>query len=896
MSCTTTLTAALPTRWIGMAIAIAVTMGIAAAATAQTTTNYIGPNNGLWSNPANWDIGQVPINGKDGTFNVIISGNRTVHFDMEGTNEISGLSLAGDGSRINVWDGVSLHAIGVGVIGGVISAVGEDRSFVADSQFTIFSGTRPQLFASEGGHIHVDAVQYVFNQNWDHSTIISSAGDGSIIDLSALGSLSVTGSFGSGERLYTVRAIDGGLLDLSGVTSITGVTSGNNWLRVLVNDGGEIDLTSLTTAAGRLRWDIQEPSFGLPSLQSVTGTSQWNVQVPYVAFPSLQSVSGNSSFVLSAGTTLDMPAVISLSGSIFSDWDDGTVIAPLLSTFTGGFIGLNPSRTFIAPSFTSINNSRFHIGGGASFDVAASSYAWNQGWDSTTIMSASGNDTLLDLSTIETLSVTGVQGSGERVYTIQSVNGGQLDLSGVTSMTGVTSGNNWLRLLINSGGSLDLGLLQAVSGRTIVEVKVPLYELPSLQSASSTRFEVSIFNKLHLPVAQSMNNCTLAIDDGGTIEAPALTTFTNGFIGLNPSRFLIAPAFTSINNSRFHVAGGASFDVAASSYVWNQGWDSTTIMSASGNGTLLDLSTIGTVSVTGVQGGGERLYTFQSVDGGRLDLSGATSITGVTSGNNWLRILINDGGTTLFGSATFNSSRTRIELDGTASRMESVCSVDLRNPVRITASNVSTLAIAGDLTFNHSDATAVHLSNGILHMNGSEQDYLTAQRLEVAGADLGLPGGSIPLNFQIGQLIIGDHDQSTHVRLVDNVNNGNRGPNGEPEVLYVQGFPAEDGLRIRGGSTLILDGVEMYAVINNEWTHINSLFSKGANLIEYDDGFIGLIKVGDLNGDGVVNVSDLLILLANWGLCPEGNDCPADLNDDGVVNVSDLLMLLANWG
>jgi hypothetical protein len=53
---------------------------------------------------------------------------------------------------------------------------------------------------------------------------------------------------------------------------------------------------------------------------------------------------------------------------------------------------------------------------------------------------------------------------------------------------------------------------------------------------------------------------------------------------------------------------------------------------------------------------------------------------------------------------------------------------------------------------------------------------------------------------------------------------------------------------------------------------------------------------GDLNGDGVVNVSDLLILLGAWGDCPQAEACPADLNDDGVVNVSDLLILLENWG
>ncbi len=53
---------------------------------------------------------------------------------------------------------------------------------------------------------------------------------------------------------------------------------------------------------------------------------------------------------------------------------------------------------------------------------------------------------------------------------------------------------------------------------------------------------------------------------------------------------------------------------------------------------------------------------------------------------------------------------------------------------------------------------------------------------------------------------------------------------------------------------------------------------------------------GDLNGDCVVGVPDLLILLANWGPCGNCCNCPADLNSDCVVGVDDLLILLANWG
>lgn len=50
----------------------------------------------------------------------------------------------------------------------------------------------------------------------------------------------------------------------------------------------------------------------------------------------------------------------------------------------------------------------------------------------------------------------------------------------------------------------------------------------------------------------------------------------------------------------------------------------------------------------------------------------------------------------------------------------------------------------------------------------------------------------------------------------------------------------------------------------------------------------------DLNNDGVVDVSDMLILLSDWGPCP--SRCSADLTGNGMVDVSDLLVLLGHWG
>ena len=55
-------------------------------------------------------------------------------------------------------------------------------------------------------------------------------------------------------------------------------------------------------------------------------------------------------------------------------------------------------------------------------------------------------------------------------------------------------------------------------------------------------------------------------------------------------------------------------------------------------------------------------------------------------------------------------------------------------------------------------------------------------------------------------------------------------------------------------------------------------------------------RVTDLDGDGVVGISDLLMLLSDWGPCPPKGDCLADFDNTGDVGISDLLMLLSQWG
>lgn len=67
-------------------------------------------------------------------------------------------------------------------------------------------------------------------------------------------------------------------------------------------------------------------------------------------------------------------------------------------------------------------------------------------------------------------------------------------------------------------------------------------------------------------------------------------------------------------------------------------------------------------------------------------------------------------------------------------------------------------------------------------------------------------------------------------------------------------------------------------------------------LVELIPQLLLLDRGPDLDGDGTIDVVDLLAMLESWGACAElPVDCPADLDGNGQVGTDDLLALLGAW-
>jgi hypothetical protein len=108
------------------------------------------------------------------------------------------------------------------------------------------------------------------------------------------------------------------------------------------------------------------------------------------------------------------------------------------------------------------------------------------------------------------------------------------------------------------------------------------------------------------------------------------------------------------------------------------------------------------------------------------------------------------------------------------------------------------------------------------------------------------------------------------------------------------GFIEADGVfEVRVQASSVVDPLECHpSFVVGELSYFT--------LVETDLDYDGIPDAcegapGDVDGDGDVDLTDLLALLAAWGACVPGEFCPADVDGSGDVGFADLVLLLSNW-
>ncbi len=486
-------------------------------------------------------------------------------------------------------------------------------------------------------------------------TIISVTGSGSALDLSGISTFTANFS-GLGGLLMLVSAADGGSVDLSGLTSLAGGGNGVNGggpLEFRISNGGTIHLDALQTATGngagiKLAWDA---SISLPAL---TAADRMTAPVP-------------------AGTSLSAPSLARLENSVITLPSTGTATFPQLTDLLNTTVSLAGTAALNAPGLTSIDHSRIHLTDGASYALPAGITTYDASGgvgtnEKRTLFSADGTDSSLNLSSLQSITAN-FSGLGGIRMLVTASNDGAIDLSGLTSIAGGGSGANGggpLEFSSTSGGQIDLPNLQGATGSGIlINLEEASLSFAKLTTASGLHFQATPGGTLSISALTSLQDGSLTLPDGASVNAGALTQALNCSLNLDGTAAFTAANLVSIDHSRFILTAGATYALppGVTSYDASGGMrtnEKRTLFSASGEGSKLDLSTLQSITAS-FSGLGALQQIITAADLGEIDLSGVTSIAGGGSGVNGggpLTLTSQGGGviranalTTLAGSA-----------------------------------------------------------------------------------------------------------------------------------------------------------------------------------------------------------------------------------------------------
>lgn len=179
------------------------------------------------------------------------------------------------------------------------------------------------------------------------------------------------------------------------------------------------------------------------------------------------------------------------------------------------------------------------------------------------------------------------------------------------------------------------------------------------------------------------------------------------------------------------------------------------------------------------------------------------------------------------------------------------------------------LSVGGNVDIAIDDHNRFIMDEATLAMTGESGNAQTveAMSLDVGSSTIGIDR-TLAGHFPLGVFVI---ESGTEVTVVDNHDNA-----GGNETMYVK------HLVIEAGSVFVTgDRTVWYETVDNNGTVIG------------DIDVIAEPCPGDNDGNGTVNIDDLLSVIGNF-TCT--GVCDGDVDGNGVVDIDDLLMTIGNFG
>jgi hypothetical protein len=314
-------------------------------------------------------------------------------------------------------------------------------------------------------------------------------------------------------------------------------------------------LLGALSAAGQTATWAGGNSYGLWS-----NTNNWNPQVEPLngggaTYTVIVPDSTSLSFDAPGGGAIDALSFGVGSQMLVTNGQSLTVNG--VAVIKGQIQASGPGSGFFAPANTVVlsSNPQFLATNGAAIAVGGSAYSWDRAVGNATLLSAVGNNSVVDLHGVSSMLLNG---NNNPTYIILARSNGIVDLSGLANLSG-PGGSGMLELDVDSGGQLKLDSARQFNQNLRFNLGLPAYQLPQAFSMDSVTINQTAIGELDATNLVTIANSTLNSVTGGVFNLPSLATMASSTVNLTTGAVFSAPQLWSLDTVPVNITGSGSF-------------------------------------------------------------------------------------------------------------------------------------------------------------------------------------------------------------------------------------------------------------------------------------------------------------------------------------------------